>query len=604
MMVAFDTHSPEPEVSCGGPLPPMIADKLHRVVVEGQRNLPAMCSVEFWDDEFTAIDNPMFRPGMPLSVSVAPASEDPTQTALGPIFDGEIVAIEAAFTADGGSRLVLRGYDKAHRLHRMRRTRTFLMMPDTMIATKIAGEHGLTPRVDPTGGPHEYLCQRNQTDWEFLQERARENGFELAVSMGMLVFRKAGADPAAGVPQQLDRSDNLLSFRPRVTSAEQPTMTKVRSFNPLLKTPVPGLAPPPVPENTPQDPTLLPMTVGAPFGATEDAETDRPFDLPPAALAHAMARRQHTASASFEAEGTCVGNPALTPGGTVTVAGCGTRFSGSYTLSTVRHVFDEDGYASHFTISGPHDRSLLGLAHPGAAGHRDARDTGADLASPVVAKVTNSTDPMQMGRVKVEFPWLGDQAESHWAQVVQAGAGSGRGLQVIPEVGDEVLVAFAHGDVRRPYVLGGLYNGQDLMPEPIGAVLGGQTNIRVFKTRVGHVLKFDDTPGMEAVTLETHMGSKVTLTESPTPSIEIADKTGQNSIVIDGATQGITITAAANLSLEAGANLDLKANGQVTIEGMAGATLKSAGATNVEGSLTTVKANGPLNLQGTPMKLN
>lgn len=603
-MVAFDTYSPEPEISCGGPLPPMVADKLHRVVVEGQRNLPAMCQVEFWDDDFTAIDNPMFRPGTPLTVSVAPASEDPTQTSLGPIFDGEIVAIEAAFTTDGGSRLVLRGYDKAHRLHRVRQTRTFLMMPDNMVATKIATEHGLIPRVDPTGAPHEYLCQRNQTDWEFLCERARENGFEVGVAMGALQFRKAGRDPAAGVPQQLDRGDNLLSFRPRVTSAEQPTMTKVRSFNPLLKTPVPGVAPPPVPENTPQDPTLLPMAVGAAFGSSEDAETDRPFDLPPAALAHAMARRQHTASASFEAEGTCAGNPAMRPGGAITVAGCGIRFSGSYTLTTVRHVIDEQGYTTDFTISGAHDRSLLGLARPGAAGHANGSDSGADIGSPVVAKVSNTTDPMQMGRVKVEFPWLGDQAESHWAQVVSAGAGSGRGLQVIPEVGDEVLVVFAHGDMRRPYVVGGLYNSQDLMPEPIGAVLGGKTNIRVFKTRAGHVLKFDDTPGMEAVTLETHMGSKVALTEAPSPSIEVADKTGQNSVVIDGAAQSITIKAAANLTLEALANLDLKATGQVSIEGTAGVTVKSTGATNVEGSVTTVKANGPLSLQGTPMKLN
>lgn len=593
----FDTHSPLPDVSAGGPLPPPVAEKIHRVVIDAQRNLPAMCEVEFSDDDFTVIDNPMFRPGMPLSVSVAPASDDPTQTSLGPVFDGEIVAIEASFTSDGGSRLLLRGYDKGHRLHRTRRTRTFLMQPDNLIATTIASDHGLIPRVDPTGGPHEYLCQRNQTDWEFLCERARENGFEIGVSMGALVFRRAGSDPMAGVPQQLDRSENLLSFRPRVTSAEQPMMTKVKSWNPLLKTPVPGVAPPPVAENTPQDPSLLPMTVAAQFGATEDVGTDLPFDLPPGAIANAMARRQHTASASFEAEGSCIGNPAMRPGGTVSVAGVGLRFSGSYTLSSVRHVFDENAYRTHFTISGAHDRTLLGLAHPGAA-MRSATPGGggANVGSAVVAKVTNSTDPMQMGRVKVEFPWLGDMAESHWAQVVSVGGGSGKGWQVIPEVGDEVLVVFGHGDMRRPYVLGGLYNAQDLMPDPVGSVLGGKTNLRTFKTRAGHTLTFNDTPGMEGVTLQTGLGSKVDIVDSPSPSLTLTDNSGQNSITIDGASQSITIQAAANL--------DLKANGMVTIEGTGGVAVKSTGNTNVEGSLTTIKASGPLNLQGTPMKLN
>jgi len=593
----FDTHSPLPDVSVGGPLPPPAADKIHRIVIDAQRNLPAMCEVEFSDDDFTVIDNPMFRPGMPLSVSVAPASDDPTQTSLGPVFDGEIVAIEASFTTDGGSRLLLRGYDKSHRLHRKRQTRTFLMQPDNLIATTIAGDHGLIPRVDPTGGPHEYLCQRNQTDWEFLCERAREIGFEISVSMGALVFRRAGADPMAGMPQQIDRSDNLLSFRPRVTSAEQPMMTKVKSWNPLLKIPVPGIAPPPVPENTPQDATLLPMTIGAQFGSTEEVGTDLPFDLPPGALANAMARRQHSASASFEAEGTCIGNPAMKPGGTVNVAGVGLRFSGSYTLSSVRHVFDEDAYRTHFTINGSHDRSLLGLAQPGAVMRASARPGGgANVASPVVAKVTNTTDPMQMGRVKVEFPWLGDMAESHWAQVVSVGGGSGKGWQVIPEVGDEVLVVFGHGDMRRPFVLGGLYNAQDLMPEPIGSVLGGKTNIRAFKTRAGHKFTFNDTPGMEGVTLESKLGSKIDIVDTPTPSITIADSSGQNSITIDGSSQTVTIQAATNL--------ELKANGKVTIEGMGGVDVKSAGTMNVEGSLTTVKANGPLNLQGTPMKLN
>jgi phage baseplate assembly protein gpV len=597
-MVRFDAHAPMPTVSVGGPLPPPLAAKVRRLVVEGQRNLPTMCEVELYDDDPTVpvLDNPMIRPGAPLTVDTSPASEDPTTRSLGPVFDGEIVAVEASFGEAGGARVVLRGYDKSHRLHRARKTRTFLV-PDAQVATQIATENGLTPRVDPAPSfpdpmsPSEpfYVCQRNQTDWEFLSERAREIGFEIAVAMGALVFRKAGTDPLAGVPQRLARGENLLSFRPRVSSAEQPMSTKVHAYHPMLKSPVVGIAPPPVPENTPGDPTLLPHTVAGTFGTTEEDETDRPFGLPPAAILHAMARREHLAGVAFEAQGSCLGNPALRPGGTALVQNVGVRFSGSYTLSTVRHVFDQDGYTTSFTISGRHDRSLLGLAHAGVASRTDAPGTGGGLSGAVVGKVDNNLDPLQLGRVKVAFPSMGDDAVSSWAPVVSVGAGDGKGWQVIPEVGDEVLVVFEHGDVRRPYVLGGLYNSQDRMPQPVGAVLGdGNTQIRTFKTRAGHTMTFDDTPGLESISVETHLGSKLVIREGPVPGIELTDKSGQNHVTIDGATNSVTVAAAASVSVEALGNLALKAQGTVSLEAGAAMTIRSSGVLNVQGSLVKI----------------
>jgi phage protein D/phage baseplate assembly protein gpV len=594
----FDSHASAPTVSLGGPLVPPLSGKVWRIVVEAQRNLPAMCQVEFYDDDPAApvLDNPLLRPGTPLTVDAAPASEDPTTRSLGPVFDGEVVAVEADFPREGGTRVVVRGYDKAHRLHRTRKTRTFLQ-PENIVVSQIASENGLVPRVDPApsfpdpSSPTEpfYLCQRNQTDWEFLSERAREIGFEIAVSMGALVFRKAGPDPLAGVPQRLARGENLLTFRPRVSAAEQPMMMTVHAFHPGLKTPVLGLAPPPVPENTPGDPTLLPHTVAAMFGSTEEVETDTPFGLPPAAILHAMARREHAAGVAFEAQGTCIGNPALKPGGTALIQNVGLRFSGTYTLSTVRHVFDEEGFVTHFTISGRHDRSLLGLTQPGAATRANGTSPGGALLGAVVGKVDNNMDMAQMGRVKVSFPSMGNDAVSAWAPVVSVGAGSGKGWQVIPEVGDEVLVVFEHGDVRRPYVLGGLYNAQDLMPQPVGAVLGdGKTQIRAFKTRAGHMLTFNDMPGLESISLETHLGSKLVIQEGPVPSIQLADKTGQNQITIDGATGSISIKALSSMTLEALGSLELKAQGTLTLEAGAAMNVKASGIMNIQGSMVKI----------------
>jgi uncharacterized protein involved in type VI secretion and phage assembly len=586
---AFETHSPLPDVKVGGPLPPGVGDKLRRVVVEAQRNLPAMCEVEFADAEFTVIDHPMLRPGAPLTVAAASASDDPTQLSTGPIFDGEIVALEASFTPGSGSRLVVRGYDKSHRLHRTRRTRTFLRQSDNVIVTGIASDYGLAPRVDPTGGPHEYLCQRNQTDWEFVCERAREIGFEVGVDKGALVFRKAGQDPLAGLAQRLDHGDNLLSFRLRVTSAEQAQSITVRSWDPLLKDELTVPAPPPVGENAPRDPGLLPSMVAAQFGSTEDVVADHPFGLPQAetALSHATARREHVTSAYFEAEGLCTGNPAMVPGGQVSVNELGTRFSGKYTLTSVRHVFDQDGFATAFTISGTNDRSLFGLTQPGAALRSNGHSGAAILAGAVVGTVTNTNDEHQSGRVKVKFPWLGDSAESHWAPIVSVGAGPGKGLQVIPEVGDQVLVVFELGDVRRPYVLGGVYGPPTELPEPQHtAVLEGKTNIRVLKTRTGHVLRFDDTTGHESITLETHRGSSVVIQEGPTNKIALVDSSGKNSVTIDGSASTISVTSGMDVEITAAGQLKLKGTRGVEIESSGPVSVKSSASLELEGAAT------------------
>jgi len=117
----------------------------------------------------------------------------------------------------------------------------------------------------------------------------------------------------------------------------------------------------------------------------------------------------------------------------------------------------------------------------------------------VVGVVTSIADPDAMGRVKVRFPWLKDDVESPWARVVSFMAGPQRGSVFRPEVGDEVLLVFEHGDMRFPYVIGGLWNGRDAMPSERGA--DGDNNIRLIKSRSGHMIRFDDSAGSEKITV-------------------------------------------------------------------------------------------------------
>ena len=137
------------------------------------------------------------------------------------------------------------------------------------------------------------------------------------------------------------------------------------------------------------------------------------------------------------------------------VVGVGDQFSGKYVLTSTRHDFSPDhGYRTSFCASNTSERSLYGMTNAAALERPQ-------ISGVVPAVVTNAKDPDQLGRVKIKLPWLADSYESWWARTVQPGAGKDRGAAILPEVGDEVLVAFAQGDLEHPYVLGGLYNGMD-----------------------------------------------------------------------------------------------------------------------------------------------
>lgn len=186
----------------------------------------------------------------------------------------------------------------------------------------------------------------------------------------------------------------------------------------------------------------------------------------------------------------------------------------------------------------------------------------------VVGVVTNNNDPDGMGRVKVKFPWLNDTDESHWARIAAPMAGTERGFCFYPEVDDEVLVAFEHGDIRFPYVLGGLWNGQDAPPETNS---DGENNVRIIKSRSGHVVKFTDKDGEEKIEIidSSEKNSIVIDTKENTITVtsekDIALSATKGKISLDA--QDIEITSSAATKIESSADMDLKASGTNTIKG-------------------------------------
>lgn len=192
----------------------------------------------------------------------------------------------------------------------------------------------------------------------------------------------------------------------------------------------------------------------------------------------------------------------------------------------------------------------------------------------VIGLVTNNQDPDNLGRVKVRFPWLTDTDESYWARVATLMAGNERGSFFLPEVDDEVLVAFEHGNVQLPYVIGALWNGVDTAPRNNA---DGRNNVRVIRSRSGHELIFNDDADArgEQVEIHTKAGHRILLDDSAgQEKITIADKTGSNTIEIDSVQNAMTISAQMKLSLkaqmieiEAGTMMTMKAGATLTIQG-------------------------------------
>ena len=164
------------------------------------------------------------------------------------------------------------------------------------------------------------------------------------------------------------------------------------------------------------------------------------------------------------------------------------------------------------------------------------------------ALVSDINDPDGLGRVKVTLPWAPDSGGSRydsWARIATLMAGNNRGTWFIPDVGDEVLVAFEGGDPRRPFVLGGLWNGTDAPPESMDGA--GKNFIKVIRSRNGVKITLDDNDGQEKLILETPGGQKMTMKDGP-GAVEIVDSNG-NSVKLE--TSGITVTASAKVTINA-----------------------------------------------------
>jgi uncharacterized protein involved in type VI secretion and phage assembly len=184
-------------------------------------------------------------------------------------------------------------------------------------------------------------------------------------------------------------------------------------------------------------------------------------------------------------------------------------------------------------------------------------EAGGHAKGVAVAIVCQNKDDSGQGRVKVSYPWHSQPQESYWARVAMPMAGKKRGVYFIPEVQDEVLVAFERGDMRFPYVVGSLWNGQDQSPETNP---DGNNDTRSVRSRKGHKLTFNDgSKGL--VQLELNDGKKIAIDDN---GIVLDDGKG-NSISIQSNGGSISIQAATKVEIKA-PQISIQASGTVDLQ--------------------------------------
>lgn len=585
-----------------------VMDNLESVVVDLSLILPNMFDMLIRDEAFELLDSSMFNVGDEVEILVQEIEATQPTT----LMTGEITAIEPEFSAGQTTKFHVRGYDKLHRLFRKKQTKTYLQVTDSQLAQKIAQDCNLKCIVDNSNPQYEYVIQDNQTNMEFLQERARRVGYYVYARDGQLYFVK---QPKTTNKVELVWGDNLIDFQARMTAAEQVSEVNVYGWDPSTKSTILGKSNTPVGVAIPDGKRGIDIVKKA-FGKNETDVTNQPVWNVDEANNLAQSVLNSLSHTFFKAEGICFGNPDIYAGTEISINGIGKRLSGSYLISRAEHRYDNSGYKTYFEISGNHADTLGYIL----ADKRDDKQNGNGYGV-VVGVVTNINDPEGLARIKVKYPSLpkdnGNEIESTWARLVTPMAGAERGMEFLPEVNDEVLVAFENGDSNYPYILGSLWSKTDKPPEPTASVVkDGKVQKRIIKSSSGHIITIDDTRDAE--------------------KISIIDKTGKNSINIDSKNNAIDINSEADISIVGKANLtlkgktvlieainggdmDVKANnvnlnaqakaslkgsGGVDVDGGAELNLKSTGTTKVDGMTTSISGSVTTEVKGTIVKIN
>lgn len=493
---------------------------LQEAAVVHQLNRHPACLLRFWQPPKSrhAFEGEL---GKPLLVTAV--SQEGAEMTL---FDGLVRSVETEYAMSGGCMILYSGIGWSWLLDVNRRSRTFVKMEPEGIAAKLLNSRAGEMKI--RDGPLT-LVQYGETDWSFLHRLADRHGCFLRVN-GTKVDVLDGFAPEV-CPLKWREEGGLYAFRTKGRVYEHSiggvnydrTEALSREFGEVSDTP-------------PAEDSLSALREAAAAGSAENRLSDTLYDkflsgdhgrFEEELKLEARRRRIHACTACGESR-----EAAIPIGGKVDIEG-GIEVQGRYGVFRLEHLWElAKGYSNRFwcmpfqvyldeTRPAPSVIREAPLATQAALPTlpRQPVDAGTSAAAlsgrnfgVCVARVLDNNDPIDAARVKVQFPWETESNGSGWVPVVTPHAGGGRGIYFMPEIGDEVLIAFEQGDPNRPVVIGSLWNGVDQPPnEGLHGDEQASNDIKRIVTKSGNRIVLDDTEGKETIVVATPQHIRVSM---------------------------------------------------------------------------------------------
>lgn len=521
------------------------------------------------------------------------------------IFSGKITGAAVEDSLGGGPEFVVTAADKSFLLALKTRIVAYENMSAGDIVAQLCGDAGLSAIVDALNGEIFPYLNHQGSDLAMLDALTRRCNCVWWVDGATLHTAAAGL---AASTVTVEQGKDLLEFSVR-NSGLRPTAVSVKGWDMAQKAEIVG-------ENASPEQRAQTQSFAKP-GDAESAFGQHPLTVTtasPNTLAEAKklatSINSTFAANAVTARGTVNVNPAIAPGIGITIANAG-PVSGTYGVTEVEHVYNLRGYYTKF-VAGPLRQRLL--VDSFAATPPDPGLMNFAVASAIVTKIGKSGSSVPVedrhpGMVRLKFTGNDQSLQSAWGRVVTVGGGNQRGNVFMPEVNDEVLIAFEHGDTRHPVVLGGLFNGTDQFAageDMLGS--DGKIAYRRITSRAGHVIELSDGPADTKMHVQVTTkggqklrigddGGEITYKSGKPFKIAIGSSSiefdGQGNIQIKGAK--VTIEAQTDVAIT-GTNVNVKANAKLALEG--------GGQAGLKGAMATVESQGITAVKGSMVKIN
>jgi Rhs element Vgr protein len=538
-------------------------------------------------EDFPVSASDTFTPGAEIEILLGYETQNTS------VFKGVVVGQRIRADTGGGPRLEVLCKDKAVALTVTRAAAQYLEVKDSDILSKIIGDAGLTADVSATTTQYAQQTRANASDWDFILSRAEVNGQVVLVDAGKVsVGPPAFDDPALNATY----GESILDFDLELSATDQLDTVTAQAWDPKTQAVITGDSAEPTvnAQGSITGKTLAGVLGG--LGATlqgPGVETTEELQV------WASARLLKSRMARYSGRLKVPGNPTLKAGTQIQLAGLGSVFNGNAYMAGVRHRVSEGTW---------HSELEFGLSPNWFADtNRDVSPARAAATRPGVAGLEIATvlkidgDPTGEGRVQVNMLLRDQGGDGAWVRIASPYATDNAGIEFLPEVGDEVVLGFLHGDPDSAILLGALHSSS--RPAPV--VADEKNTIKTIVTKAQHKVTFDD--DKKIITVETPGGhtlvmsdedTSVTLTDSNANKLELSGSgiamsspsdikiSADGSVSISG-TGGVTVSSPADVSVS-GMNVSAEADIAATVKGGASAELSASGETTVQGAMVMI----------------